>query len=189
MRLFRRAALLGGLTLALVLGTVGLVRSGETPDGDLVTVQPSKDRDKTLWNGWGTTGHWPPSSTMKPADKPPEKTAARPEKPPVPVQPAFDSEREKNAYWRRLAVCDRLKEVALQTNDMALMRQVEEVEQQVFEVYKMRSGMTGARAGRPGVDERVLDDKLGGARPDLMAAPSQNRNNASRTASAWEGQR
>jgi hypothetical protein len=185
MRLLRRAALLGGLMLALVLGTVGPGRSGETPDGDLITVQPTKE---SFWNGWGTTGHWPP----RPADKPPDKAAKAEKAPaPVPVQPVVDREREANAYWRRLAVCDRLKEVALQTNDMALMRQVEQLEQQNFEIYQMRIGMSGGKAVRPGgsADERILDDRLGRSSPDLTAAPGQNRNNASRTASAWEGQR
>jgi hypothetical protein len=47
--------------------------------------------------------------------------------------------RAKNAYWRRLAACDRLREIAIQTNDAALERQVEQLSQQVFEAYMQRA--------------------------------------------------
>jgi hypothetical protein len=176
MSTLRRAALRGGATLALVLGVLVLARAEESPDGDLVT-KPVKEN--TNW--WTQSkGHWPPRPAPKPADK-----EAKPEKPVV-LAPVIDVERERNAYFRRLAVCDKLKEVATLNNDQALLRQAEQLEQQVFEVYQLRTGMIGGKGSA--ADEKVLEEKLGSNRSDVTAPSGSNRNSSSRTASLREGQ-
>jgi len=42
-------------------------------------------------------------------------------------------------YWRRLEVCDRLREIAFQTGDSDLMRKVDQLEQRVSDAYVQQS--------------------------------------------------
>jgi hypothetical protein len=55
--------------------------------------------------------------------------------------------REQKAFLRRLQVCDRLAQIADDTKDEALMRQVEQLNQQAYDVYVKRTGgsVGGAR--------------------------------------------
>jgi hypothetical protein len=46
--------------------------------------------------------------------------------------------REEAAYWRRVAVCDKLTDIALQTNDTELHDRAEQLQQRAFEVYMAR---------------------------------------------------
>jgi hypothetical protein len=46
-----------------------------------------------------------------------------------------DIKREQAAYFRRLAVCDQLRDVALKNNDENLRRQAEELESQASAIY------------------------------------------------------
>lgn len=47
--------------------------------------------------------------------------------------------REESDYFRRLDACDRLMEIAIQRNDMAMQRQVEELQSRVQDVYNKRT--------------------------------------------------
>ncbi len=70
--------------------------------------------------------------------------------------------RAKNAYWRRLAACDRLREIAVQTHDAALEQKVERLNQQVFEAYLRR--MSGDSGGRFETADGFTETKPGKAK-------------------------
>jgi hypothetical protein len=55
--------------------------------------------------------------------------------------------REQKAYLRRLQVCDQLLEIAINTHDATLEEQVQQLNQQAYEVYNKRLGgqVGGAR--------------------------------------------
>jgi hypothetical protein len=181
-----RRAKLGVLTaVGLVLGAAGLSASAQTVDGDLSTAP--RPKPSILWSGWGPGGFGGKGRSAVP----PQKLAPAAAVPaaPVPVPVTVDREREQNAFWRRLAVCQKLKEIAVLNNDVALERQVEQLEQQVFEVYQQRLGMASGRGTRPSLDERVLEERLGraGGGGDLMTRPGRSQPDAGRTASLREG--
>ncbi len=96
------------------------------------------------------SGWWPATwfnSTPKPEEKKPVvKKDVADEVP----SPAELRAREQKAYFRRLAVCDRLREIAIQTHDDALERKVEQLSQQVFDVYMHRTaGVLGTGKFEP----------------------------------------
>lgn len=53
--------------------------------------------------------------------------------------------RELVTLQRRQAVCLRLKEIAVQTNDEALMQKAEQLEQRAWQVYEQRTASTQAQ--------------------------------------------
>jgi hypothetical protein len=80
-------------------------------------------------------------------------------KPPPVSKPApgISPSKEKADWLRRVAVCDRLRAIAVQTNDEELARKADLLDQRIWEVYRQRT--SGSPAG--GVDEQVLDRHLG----------------------------
>ena len=56
---------------------------------------------------------------------------------------------EKDAYTRRLDVCHRLREIALQNNDDKLEAKANELEKQAFATYHERVSRLGAKTGGP----------------------------------------
>jgi hypothetical protein len=80
-------------------------------------------------------------------------------KPPAAVKPApgISPGKEKADWLRRVAVCDRLRAIAVQTNDEELARKADLLDQRIWEVYRQRT--SGSPPG--GVDEQVLDRHLG----------------------------
>jgi hypothetical protein len=93
---------------------------------------------------------------------------------------------EQVAYLRRLEVCGKLQQIALDRNDEALLRQVEELERQADAVYKQRTAALGlsrtVRAPLPNSDnafagsfeiapEKPVDPKVAATRLVAPAAP------------------
>lgn len=56
---------------------------------------------------------------------------------------------EKDAYTRRLEVCHRLKEIALQSNNDQLEAKANELEKQAFATYRTRVSRLGMKTGGP----------------------------------------
>src|ERR1700719_4262864 len=71
----------------------------------------------------------PKPETAKPAAKPKKQTSKTPVEKPPPKNPAHEAAseraREEAILMRRLEVCDKLKEIALPTNDGELFRRAE----------------------------------------------------------------
>ncbi len=70
-------------------------------------------------------------------DRPPTTAALSPDA----VATAFRA--ESDAYLRRMDVCVKLRQAALDRNDDALMRQVDELERQAKALYEQRVGALG----------------------------------------------
>jgi len=102
----------------------------------VVAAEPDDNTSPPAKSSWWP-GNWfggtPKAEEKKPAAKP---DAAKDE--PQINKTAEMQMREQNAYFRRLAVCDRLEQIAIQKNDQVLQRQVDQLKDQVFAVYMKR---------------------------------------------------
>ena len=107
------------------------------------------------------SGGWFGSQSKPEEKKPAAKVEPVDEGPSLADRAAEARLREQKSYLRRLEVCDRLQEIAIETNDAALQRQVEQLSQQVFEVYKQRtaSPVSGARYEAEGFTETPAPKK------------------------------
>ncbi len=69
--------------------------------------------------------------------------------------------REQAAFQRRVAVCDRLREIAIETNDTELDQLAQELNARAWAVYKQRTAKLEAAPKEKDLDEQILDRKLG----------------------------
>jgi hypothetical protein len=108
--------------------------------------------------------------TAKKADKNADKKkdaakkadTAGAESPKASLSPAVSElAREQAAFQRRVAVCDRLREVAIETNDTELDQMAQELNARAWAVYKQRTAKLEAAPREKDLDERILDKKLG----------------------------
>jgi hypothetical protein len=109
-----------------------------------------------------------------PKPKPPEKKAssksdseattktASPSKPANQVDGAVaERRREEAAFLRREAVCDRLLEIAVQTNDQDLLHRAEQLRERSWTAYTERTAhLSGSKAVFES-DEQILNKHLG----------------------------
>lgn len=135
----RLAVWLSGGLLLVAVGACGGVRAGE-PD--------TKPATKTNW--YGPTWQWgskpaarkaaPKSTRPAPKEKPAEKTdktaASGPTKP---SSLAAQRAVEETEYHRRIAVCDRLLQIATQNSDDELRQLAEELSERAWTVYQQRT--------------------------------------------------
>jgi hypothetical protein len=121
-------------------------------------------------SGWGAHGVY--RHKDKPPEKPPEK-----EKPAVEdVKPQTSNrERELNALARRLAICDRLRAIAQETNDTELEHQADGLERRIHTLFQQRANRMPL--GDP--------DDSGPPRKASMAEPT-SKDSATRTAGPRE---
>jgi hypothetical protein len=137
----RRLGVWGGLGTAILLG-LGTAALAEDPADGAAAPHPN--------NGW--YGHLffsndKPAPAPAPVpvrnDKKADRKGTKSPEAPAKVAPVVDEaaqqrNREEAAYLRRLAVCDKLKQIAYQTNDEKLQRQAEQLDERVWEVYSQR---------------------------------------------------
>jgi len=64
-------------------------------------------------------------------------------------------------YFRRLEVCDKLKQVAVQTGDDTLLRRAEQLEVRVWDTYQAQLKGLAQNRSTLSPDEQTLDDHLG----------------------------
>jgi hypothetical protein len=73
--------------------------------------------------------------------KPPEKKAGEPaEKPPTREDVARSLKQEQAGYLERLNFCSKLRQIAAETNDEALLRKADDLEQTATDIYMQRTG-------------------------------------------------
>jgi hypothetical protein len=90
-----------------------------------------------LIEAWFTGKNAPPRKPNKAAERVREEEAeVRPTKV---DETAANRAVEEAAYLRRLQVCTKLREVAVQTNDVDLERLVDQLEERVWNVYAQRT--------------------------------------------------
>jgi hypothetical protein len=82
---------------------------------------------------------------------------------PVADSAAVRLAREVQNLKRRNQVCLKLREIAIQTRDQALMDQVDGLEQRVLDLYLERTGQLPD--SDTGLDEHILEKNLGGGAP------------------------
>jgi hypothetical protein len=135
----RKWAMRGLLTSALFVATVTMARAAD--DEDDAPAPPPPPSGFTVW--WsGLFGGKP-----KPIEKV-EKKAAPSARPSVPTVAERDTllRREKEDYFRRLAVCDKLRGIAMQQNNVTFEERITELEKTIFEVYQQRTASLGQGA-------------------------------------------
>jgi len=102
--------------------------------------------------------------------------------------------REQAAFQRRVAVCDRLREIAIESNNTELDQLAQELNARAWAVYKQRTAKLEAAPVEKDLDEQIIDKKLGidlGAeetKPDLKTDLKRNKNERSQ-AETREGNR
>lgn len=67
----------------------------------------------------------------------------------------------KTTYFRRLEVCDKLKQVAVQTGDDTLLRRAEQLEVRVWDTYQAQLKRVAQNRATLSPEEQTLDDHLG----------------------------
>lgn len=98
-------------------------------------------------NGYGRFNGGPPTNPA-PAEK--ERPKPKPiEKKPSETAAAFRAQEEANLL-RRLAVCDRLKQLALEQGDSAMEQEAIRLEERATEVYRQRTKNLGPTVDKPG---------------------------------------
>jgi hypothetical protein len=116
-----------GLTAALIVGLGGAVVTAGGPDSD------AKAPPKGIFSSWFGDKPKPPAKTdKKPVEVKPDMM------PNAPDLTAGEQKRQMEAFMRRMAVCDRLRQVALQSDNEALMRQADELEMRAQELYRQK---------------------------------------------------
>jgi hypothetical protein len=135
-----RRYLVSLMTTFFILGMVGAAEAQALTNADLD--QPKPSWFQRLWP-FHKKKTPPPASVLK---GPVESAAAR-------------RARETADFLRRMAVCDKLKDIAFQTNDEELLRKAEQLDQRALAVYQQHSGQVAS--GGLQADERILDRRLG----------------------------
>ena len=142
----------GKIAAALWLGLAASgVRAEDREAGDLHSLPPVKE-SSWPWSNW----------FGQKAAKPEAKPALRPTLPDAAARPIANDalsvlEREQKAYQRRLDVCDRLEQFAVDTDNLELQRQVEELKEKAFAVYQQRALRLGG--GPAAVDPLDVEEK------------------------------
>jgi len=90
----------------------------------------------------------------KPKVGPTARTSNAPPRPPVPatLSPeivATSLRAEQDAWERRMSVCLKLRQVAMEANDESLMRQVDDLERQATALYTARTKALGLPKSAP----------------------------------------
>ena len=76
----------------------------------------------------------------------------------VPAMLVLTPAQEKAEWLRRIAVCDRLRTIATQTNDDDLARKADMLDQRSWDIYRQRTAQLAAGAG---FDQQALGRHLG----------------------------
>lgn len=92
------------------------------------------------------------------------------------VSPATPRPSAQSDYFRRLEVCDRLREIAFQTGDNDLMHQVDQLEQRVVDAYTLQNSRS-----RSSLDEGSAPNRPAPKmeRTPLLGSKKGNDSNAS----------
>jgi hypothetical protein len=125
-----------GIFAVALLGIVAIGANAQEPKADA----------KSKFGGTTFGGD---SGSKSRADDKEEKEKAE-DKKPAPPSPAEiaakELKRHEKALVRRMQVCDRLRQIALDTNETDLERQAEELEEQAKTVYQRHADRLGVTA-------------------------------------------
>jgi hypothetical protein len=150
-------------------------------------------KSRRFGSGEGLIGKWFSSREAEPAPKPQPKPKKKGEKDPAPeeaVKPppnlAEERAREEAALLRRLAVCDKLMDIAIRTNDAELLRRAEQLDERARMTYSERTAHLPTSRPVFHSDEQVLDKHLG---PGTAATRRAERSDAAARSAGKEASR
>ena len=159
-----------GLGTALVMGlfvTAALAGDDDEDAPGKTKADANNSGWFSRWFGSNSTDKWRPTKfkrktpVRKPDDKKPDKQASKqatePEKPAPLIDDATLRAREEAAYFRRVKVCEELREIAIRTNDKELERKAQELDERIWNTYTQRAGRLPAGAAGLDADEMVLE--------------------------------
>jgi hypothetical protein len=161
-----RAPTLWTLTAALALGAGVASAVAQTPGP---TDAPAESGWKIGWLARLFGGQ------KAEPQKPPAK-AQNPKVEDIPQLQVLDStasllEREGGELSRRRAVCDKLRLIALQTGDEALMRRANELDDRAWALYQQRTAAVAVPGSAFQSDEQTLARRLGSRGGPTADAP------------------
>ncbi|MCS6851831.1 MAG: hypothetical protein NZ700_11760 [Gemmataceae bacterium] len=131
------------------------------------------------------SGRTPPAPSPATGREPVRPTATGTDAPPSKTDEAVATRlREQEALLRRLKVCDRLAEIACQTQDDDLQRMVEQLDERARATYAQRIAHLPCSSARFDSDEETLDRHLA-----PKATPSSAKLQPRGPATAREGTR
>jgi hypothetical protein len=154
------------LAIALGLGFVASAAADENSDSS--NPRPERNPLGFHWSpmfahaaGWDQEPDAPKKPAPKPKKTPAKKEAVAPKPAPAVDQGAAQRAREEAALLRRLAVCDKLKEIAIRTNDSDLLARVEALDERARAAYTQHTASMKAGSSGVDLDEQILDQHLG----------------------------
>jgi hypothetical protein len=152
--------------LCLALGVGSAAAAGEPADGKDAAGPAASS------GGWFNVGRWFGFAKKAP-ERPSRGGAERKAKPEggeaakasggagrrsaVVEEAATARALEEAAWQRRAAVCDKLREIAVQANDPELERLAEELDGRAWEVYLQRTQQLPAARAKVDLDEQILN--------------------------------
>jgi hypothetical protein len=145
------------VALLVGLGVVSVASAQDVPSG---AEEKPAATSRTGFQGVFRKWFGPPSTgTEKKPGARAEKDAAKkspPAKAVVHDEAAVVRAREEAALLRRLAVCDRLKEIAYESGNEELQRKAEQLDQRAWAVYSQHTANFTPAGGRGGRVENAL---------------------------------
>jgi hypothetical protein len=155
------------VTMLVALGTGALVRADD-PDSDAAPA-------KTSWYArlWPWKSKAPAPKAKQEAS--PQAEAAQKRLAAIHAASALKA-RAMTDWTRRVAVCDRLREIAILTNDDELRRKADQLDQRAFAMYQQSTDNLPAASSASQADERILERRLGagtGTGQSLLSTPSR----------------
>ncbi len=154
-----------GLAATLMVGLSAATAWG-VDEADSNSKSTSKSSGSP-WNplNWFNSKDKKADEKKKTATKSEKDTAKKPATPSRPVsvvdEAAAARSREEAVLLRRLAVCDKLMEIAVRNNDTELLRRVEVLDERARSIYAQRTAHLVGSTGEFQSDEQILEKHLG----------------------------
>jgi hypothetical protein len=166
------------LALGTALGCLFIASAARADDDDDAKAPPPPPKPFIRWSPYAK--HALGIDDLKPTPPKPDpkaeakKPAAQAKKVPAIQSAATQRSKEENALLRRLAVCDKLMEIASQTNDRELMRRAEQLSSRAWAIYDQHTGMhADAKVDADAQKlDRALDQQTVTSRPSQEAVYS-----------------
>jgi hypothetical protein len=134
-----------GVTAALLVGLSACVARGGEDEANGDSAKPAP-KSSIRWSPFFARAFRLDESKPQPKPVAKSKKKTTTEKPAAPTRNvAAERSREEAELLRRLAVCDKLMEIAVRTNDNELFHRVEVLDERARSTYQQRTAALGTR--------------------------------------------
>jgi hypothetical protein len=183
-----------GLGAALVAGLGAAIATAGDTRGKAGSAKPSgrwpHSSEGLLHKWFGSKESEPAKPAEAKASKEKEEDTETVAESKPPPNPSAERLRAEEALLRRLAVCDKLMEIAVRTSDAELQRRAEQLDQRARQVYAQHTANLPTAPNPLPSDEDILERHLGAGGPAKKAATSSrsgtDKEKASRAAAKEE---